>query len=175
MACRRSCTATTTVPLNVAVPATGSYTLNAASLLNFGASTKVYLLDTQTGARIDLAQQPAYTFTTQRHGHARPLQPVLRPGRLRWPPTPRPWPSRCSYSRTRHTGSFTLMLPAELGRTPVTAVLYNQLGQAVLKQTVTMTAAGATAQFDVSRLALGVYTLRLGSGDTQVTKRVVVE
>ena len=41
-------------------------------------------------------------------------------------------------------------------------------------QTIAMTAAGATAQFDVSTLALGIYTLQLKSGDNQVTKRLVV-
>ena len=38
-----------------------------------------------------------------------------------------------------------------------------------------ITAAGASAQFDVSGLAPGVYSLRLTGGPGQVVKRVVVE
>ena len=51
------------MPPNVAVPAIGIYTLNAASLVNFDASTQVVLLDTQTGSRTDLRQQPSHTFS----------------------------------------------------------------------------------------------------------------
>ena len=50
------------VPLAVGVPAVGSYTLNAAEVLNL-ATTPVYLRDLQTGAVVDLAQQPSYSFT----------------------------------------------------------------------------------------------------------------
>jgi hypothetical protein len=50
------------VPLAVGVPATGSYTLSAAELLNLG-TTPTYLRDLQTGAVVDLALQPDYHFT----------------------------------------------------------------------------------------------------------------
>ncbi|MFD1469910.1 DUF4331 family protein [Hymenobacter caeli] len=167
-------TASTTVPLDVQVPATGSYTLNAASVLNFPAGTKVLLLDAQTGARIDLAQQPAYTFTAAS---------LAMPGRfsLYFGPSAVLATTNAAlaeqvqlYPNPAH-GSFTLLLPAALGRTPVAATLYNQLGQVVARRTLPMTAAGATAQFDVSSLALGVYTLQLQSGDAKVTKRVMIE
>ncbi|HEX8507757.1 MAG TPA: T9SS type A sorting domain-containing protein, partial [Hymenobacter sp.] len=166
-------TASTTVPLNVHVPAAGSYTLNAASLVNFDANTQVLLLDTQTGARINLAQQPLYSFTAS--------SPSL-PGRfslLFGPAAPLAANNAVLAQQVQlfpnpAHGSFTLLLPAELGRS-VTATLYNQLGQVVVQRTVSVSAAGATAQFDVSNLALGIYSLRLGSGKSQVVKRVVVE
>ena len=72
-------------------------------------------------------------------------------------------------------GSFTLLLPAEMGRVAVTAKLFNQLGQLVAERALPITAAGASAQFDVSGLAPGVYSLRLTGGSGQVVKRVVVE
>ena len=72
-------------------------------------------------------------------------------------------------------GSFTLRLPAELGRTPVTVKVVNQLGQLVRERTVPMTRAGATAQFDVSGFAPGVYLLRITGGSNQVVTRIVVE
>ncbi len=167
-------TATATVALNVHVPATGTYTLNAATLANFGSNMQVFLLDTQTGARIDLAQQPVYSFTAATKA---------LPGRftLYFGPSA-PLASNAAvlakqvqlFPNPAH-GSFTLVLPAELGRTPVKATLYNQLGQAVAQRTLTVTAAGASTQFDVSGMARGVYSLHLLSGKTQVVKRVVVE
>ena len=166
-------TAATTVPLNVQVPATGTYTLNAASVVNF-AATQVLLLDAQTGARINLAQQPAYTFTAAATAMPGRFSLYFGPaGVLATSPAALAEQVQL-YPNPAH-GSFTLLLPAALGRTPVAATLYNQLGQVVVRRTLPMTAAGATAQFDVSSLALGVYTLQLQSGDAKVTKRVMIE
>ncbi len=166
-------TGTTTVPLNVQVPATGTYSLNALDLLNFDASTQVYLLDNQTGARIDLSKQPLYSFTAST---------TALPGRfvLSFGPatplaaTPAALAQQVQLFPNPAHGSFTLVVPADLGHGSVSATLFNQLGQVVTKQTLPMTAAGATAQFDVSYLTAGVYTLQLKSGDNQVVKRVVV-
>jgi hypothetical protein len=163
-----------TVPLNVRVPATGSYTLNAAKLANFAPGTDVFLLDTQTGSRVNLSQQPAYTFTaaaTTLTGRfslyfstagALATQNTSLAAQVQLFPNP------------AH-GSFALLLPAELGRTMVNVSLLNPLGQVVSQRKVNMTAAGATTQFNVSSLAQGVYSLRITSGTTQVVKRVVVE
>ena len=71
--------------------------------------------------------------------------------------------------------SFTLLLPLEMGRTPVTASLYNQIGQLVTQRKLNVSAAGASAQFDVAGLAPGVYSLRLTGGAAPVVKRVVIE
>ena len=167
-------TATTMVPLNILVPAMGTYTLNAASLVNFGTGTQVFLLDTQTGARINLSQQPSYTFqasTTALPGRfglafelASPLatQNAALAERVQLFPNP------------AHR-SFTLALPAELGRMPVAVKVINSLGQLVSERMVAMTPAGASAQFDVSALAPGVYSLRITSTSGPVVKRVIVE
>ena len=164
-----------TVPLNIGLPVAGTYTLNAVDLLNFGGNTQVFLLDTQTGARINLSQQPQYTFTTQA---------TSLPGRfsLYFGPASSPLATKASaladmvqlYPNPAHS-SFTLLLPAEMGRTPVTAQLYNQLGQVVAQRVLSVTAAGASAQFEVAGFAPGVYSLRLTGGPAQVVKRVVVE
>jgi hypothetical protein len=142
-------------------------------LLNFDSSTQVYLLDNQTGARIDLSKQPLYSFTAS--ATAMPGRFVLLFG----PNTPlAATPSALAqqvqlFPNPAH-GSFTLVVPAELGHGSVSATLFNQLGQVVTKQTLPLTAAGATAQFDVSYLTAGVYTLQLKTGENQVVKRVVV-
>ncbi|WP_223650083.1 DUF4331 family protein [Hymenobacter psoromatis] len=164
---------TTTVPLNVQVPATGTYSLNALDLLHFDSSNQVYLLDNQTGARIDLSKQPLYSFTADTKsltgrfvlsfGPAAPL--AATPAALAQQVQLYPNPAHAS---------FTLVVPAELGHGSVSAVLFNQLGQVVAQQKLPMTAAGATAQFDVSYLAPGVYTLQLKADGNQVVKRVVV-
>jgi len=163
-----------TVPLRVAVPSAGTYTLTAASLLNFSATTPVLLLDTQTGARIDLSQQSAYTFqaTTTTlpgrfslaFGQAGPL--ASQNARLSQQVQLFPNPAH---------GGFTLLLPAELGQQAVVVQVLNQLGQQVAARTVPMTAAGASTGFDTSVLAPGIYSLRLMSAKGLVVKRVVVE
>ncbi len=167
-------TAAATVPLNMHVPATGTYILNAASLLNFGANAPVLLLDTQTGARINLAQQPSYTFEAS--STALPGRFALYFGTAGVLAANAPAVAQqVQLYPNPAQGSFTLLLPAELGRTPVSVKVINQLGQLVSERTVAMTAAGASAQFDVSALAPGVYSLRLTSATGQVVKRIVVK
>ena len=168
-------TATVTVPLNVGVPTVGSYTLNAVDLLNFGTNTQVFLLDTQTGARINLTSQPQYTFTTQQT--SMPGRFMLSFGSaLVTASTPKALADLVQlYPNPAHASFTLLLLPAELSRATVTASLYNQLGQRVAQRTLALTAAGASAQFEVAGLAPGVYSLRLTGSFAQVVKRVVVE
>ncbi len=72
-------------------------------------------------------------------------------------------------------GSFTLTLPAIAGQRAVQATLLNVLGQVVNTRTITLTATGATSEFDTHALAAGVYVLRLVAGDQTVIQRVAVE
>ncbi len=166
--------AVTTVPLNVHVPATGTYTLNATKLANFTSATTVLLLDAETGARINLAQQPLYSFTAAA---------TALPGRfsLQFGPATALAVNNAALAQQVQLfpnparGSFTVVVPAELGKGTVTATLYNQLGQAVAQRKLPMTAAGATSQFDVTGIVLGVYTLQLSGSDARVTKRLIIE
>jgi hypothetical protein len=163
-----------TVPLNVSVPAAGTYSLSAASVLNFTSGTRVFLLDTETGTRTDLTTTPAYSFTATTKA---------MPGRfsLYFGPAAVLATNNAALAQQVQLfpnparGSFTLVVPAGLGATAATATLYNQLGQLVSQRTLPLTAAGATAQFDVSMLTPGVYTLRVAGSTTQVVKRVVVQ
>ncbi|WP_210514000.1 T9SS type A sorting domain-containing protein [Hymenobacter terricola] len=168
-------TAPVTVPLNVGLPVAGTYTLNAVDLLNFGGTNQVFLLDTQTGARINLAQQPTYTFTTQVTSLAGRFSLYFGPALSPTATTAAALADMVQLYPNPAHASFTLMLPAEMGRAAVSAKLYNQLGQLVSTRTLTVTAAGASSQFDVSGLTPGVYSLRLTGGPAQVVKRVVVE
>jgi hypothetical protein len=69
---------------------------------------------------------------------------------------------------------FTVAVPAG-NLHAATATLSNALGQTVLTKQLNLPMAGGTADFDVSRLASGVYSLQLKSGNDVVVKRVVVE
>lgn len=69
---------------------------------------------------------------------------------------------------------FTLSVPAGSLRT-ASATLANTLGQVVATRQLNLPAAGGSTDFDVSRLAAGIYTLTLQSGNDLVVKRVVVE
>ncbi|KAA9325510.1 T9SS type A sorting domain-containing protein [Hymenobacter busanensis] len=71
--------------------------------------------------------------------------------------------------------AFSVYLPALLGRTATEAVLYNALGQRVQQRTLEPTSAGVGAEFDVSGLSRGVYSLHLATTAGPITKRVVVE
>ena len=68
---------------------------------------------------------------------------------------------------------FQVKVPGTLHA--ATATLRNALGQTVQTQLLSLPLGGGTADFNVSKLAVGVYTLTLQTGDDLVVKRVVVE
>ena len=68
---------------------------------------------------------------------------------------------------------FQLTVPT--GLRAASATLSNALGQVVQSRQLNLPAVGGTADFNVSSLAPGVYTLALKSGTDLVVKRVVVE
>ena len=70
--------------------------------------------------------------------------------------------------------AFTLSVPAG-SLHAASAKLINALGQVVQSRQLNLPAAGGETAFDVSRLAAGVYSLELKTGDALVVKRVVVE
>lgn len=69
---------------------------------------------------------------------------------------------------------FTLSIPVGSLRT-ASVTLSNALGQIVATRHLSLPVAGGSTDFDVSRLAAGIYTLTLQSGNDLVVKRVVVE
>jgi Secretion system C-terminal sorting domain len=72
-------------------------------------------------------------------------------------------------------GAFTLTVPAVAGANKASVTLLNTLGQVVSTRTIALTAAGATAEFNTTGLATGVYSLTLRVGNETATRRVVVE
>ena len=72
-----------------------------------------------------------------------------------------------------HQG-FQLTVPAGSLHN-ATATLRNTLGQVVQARQLSLPVTGGNAEFNVSTLAAGVYTLTLKSGEDLIVKRVVVE
>jgi|GEM_PF-1400409 len=71
--------------------------------------------------------------------------------------------------------SLHISVPTELSTRPVPVTVLNSLGQAVQQHVLPITSAGAQAALDISQLAPGLYTLRLQTGATAITKHVVVQ
>lgn len=167
-------TAQLVVPLAVGVPAPGSFSLRAAQLLNLDA-TPVYLRDLQTGAVIDLRQQPSYQFTVAAASALlsnrfelvfSPQQPLATaPAALAQQIALYPNPAR---------KAVFVELPASLGRQVVAAALVDALGRQV--RTMGLPAQGTLAhQLDLSALAPGIYALRLRTSAGIVVRKLVIE
>jgi serine protease len=160
------------VPLAVAVPRPGAYTLHIERLSNFAAGTTVWLRDALAGTQRPLTAQDSYSFI---------LPATTAPGRfsLEFRPGTATATSAASaaqlsvYPNPAHR-SFTLSLP--LGA-PQRAemVLIDALGRSVRQQQVQLPAAGPSAPIDVRGLPAGVYVLRLQTGLQLLTQRLVIE
>ena len=167
-------TAQRVVPLAVGVPAAGSYTLKAAELLNLS-TTPTYLRDLQTGALVDLAQQPSYQFTVSNAS-------ALLTNRFELVFSPQQALATATAALAQQVGLYPnpakasafVELPASLGRQAVTATLVDALGRVV--RTAVLPAQGALAHpLDLHELPSGVYALRLHTSAGLVVKRLTVE
>jgi rhamnogalacturonan endolyase len=165
--------AATVVPLSVVAPAAGTYTFEAPQLLNLPATT-VYLVDAMTGQRVNLQQQPTYTFSLSGAANLA--------GRfsLAFGPTgvlataPSLLAASVSVYPNPATSTFTVAVPAVTGVSEVQATLLNSLGQEVARQTSSLPAAGAHLTFGRGKLAPGVYLLRVQAGSENIVKRMVL-
>jgi hypothetical protein len=162
------------MPLAVGVPAAGTYTLAAAQLLNL-ATTPVYLRDLQTGAVIDLKQQPSYQFTVSNASAllTNRFELVFSPQQTLATAPAALVQQVALYPNPAQKAAF-VELPASLGRQAVSASLVDALGRVV--RTVALPAQGTTAHpLDLRGLASGVYALRLTTSAGTIVKRLTVE
>jgi hypothetical protein len=166
-------TATVVVPLTVGVPAAGSFSFNAAQLLNLG-TTPVYLRDLLTGAVVDLRAQPRYAFTVSNAA-------ALITGRFELMFSPQAPLATASAALTAQVVVYPnpaskavfVELPAALSRKAVTAGLVDALGRVVVQRV--LPAGLATHTLPLTGLATGVYSLRLQTDAGIVVKKLVVE
>jgi hypothetical protein len=171
-------TAATSVPLVVAVPAAGTYTLAPTTLSNLPAGLDAYLRDAQTGRTVKLAAGSSYSFDVTATQAA---TPVLGRFTLQFSPAtplataPALAPELVGIYPNPTHGSFTVTVPAVAGATQVQAELVNTLGQVVRHQLAALPAGGTSFNVSTTELAAGVYMLRLQAGDTTLAKRLVVQ
>ncbi len=161
------------VPLAVGVPAAGSYTFTATQLLNLS-TVPVYLHDLQSGALIDLRQQPTYQFTVSNASALltnrfelvfSPQQPLAT--------VPAALAQQVGVYPSPATTAVTIELPLSLSRQPVAATLVDALGRTVRQQV--LPANLATHQLPLQQVAPGMYSLRLTTELGVVVKKLVVE
>lgn len=168
-------TATTVVPLAVAVPQPGHYTLTAADLLNFTPGSVITLTDAVAGTRTVLASGTRYAFalasTTAPDRFALELRPCTITATMGAQLV-----EQVQLYPNPAVDSFRLILPAT-SATSVAARLSNTLGQVVRQRQLAAPAGQPLliADFDVRGLAPGVYQLHLAVGGTSVVRRVVVQ
>jgi len=174
---RPAFTAGTILPLAVAVPTAGAYTLSATTLANLPAGLDAYLLDAQTGQVLRMSIGSNYNFSVTATAAQAPLV-----GRFTLQfATQAPLASAPALSATEATvypnpahESITILLPAVANTNTVQAELLNTLGQRVRQQSAPLPAAGARFTMPTAGLAPGVYVLRLTAGGTSQVQRVTI-
>lgn len=162
------------VPLAVGVPTAGSYTLTAAQLLNLS-TVPVYLRDLQTGALIDLAQQPSYQFTVSNASAllTSRFELVFSPQRV-LAAAPAALAQQVALYPNPAAKLTFVELPASLGGQAVAATLVDALGR-VASATVLPAQGAVPHQLSLAGLAPGVYILRLNTSAGTLVKRLTVE
>jgi len=160
-----------TVPLQVRVPATGSYTLRAAELANL-AGTRAYLRDRQTGALVDLSQQPSYSFTLNAAYTGVRFELFFSPQQV-LAVAPASLSAQVAVFPNPASKAVFVELPASLGRQAATATLVDALGRTV--RAYMLPAGLSTHALPLTEVASGVYSLRVATAQGTVTKKLVVE
>ena len=163
---------TLSVPLVVTVPRPGTYSLLAEQLSNFAAGTTVWLRDALTGTQQPLVAQASYSFT---------LPATTAPGRFSLEFRPGTATATVAATATKLSvypnpahRSFTISLPLNAPQS-AELVLVDALGRPVRRQSLLLSAAGASTPVDVRGLPVGVYVLKLQTGHQVLTQRLVIE
>jgi hypothetical protein len=160
------------VALDVQVPTTGTYSLEAAQLLNLPAGVHAYLSDAQTGTRVDLTRQASYTFSMNQAFQG-PRFSLLFTSSQVLAQVPASLKQQVLLYPNPAQGMVLLELPASFQHHPVTMTLVNALGQTVRHKD--LAEGELTHSVSLIDLRAGVYSLRLHSVLGSVTKRLVIE
>lgn len=148
-------TADVTVPLPVAVATTGTYPLPAGQRPNLPAGKTAYLRDTQTGAVVDLAQQPAYSFALNA-AFAGPRFELVVSRRSLLAPAPAALNAQVAVCPNPAHGQALVELPAALRQQPPTLTLVNALGQTVKSVLLPATGTAEARSLPLTGVAAGV-------------------
>ncbi|GAB3586773.1 alpha/beta hydrolase fold domain-containing protein [Hymenobacter daeguensis] len=168
-------TAAAVVPLALAVPAAGSYTLQAAELRSFVPGTAIYLTDALTGSRTLLTAGTRYAFSMAGRTAPGRFALELQPARVT-ATAAQALAAQLQVYPNPAAERLQVALPAGAATGAVPAWLTNALGQTVQHQVLHVAAGqGLRAEIDVRGLAPGVYQLHLTVAGTALVRRVVVE
>ncbi|WP_226163677.1 Ig-like domain-containing protein [Hymenobacter terricola] len=165
-------TTTVTVPLFIGLPATGTYTLNAAQVLNFTTGAQPFLRDLQLNTLTDLSQQPTYAFTQNAFSTAPRFEVVFGPQQVLGTASAALAGQVAVFPNPAHA-AVSVELPAALSHQAVTAALVDALGRVVLTQQ--LAAGRSTHTLPLTNVAAGEYSLRLQTAAGVVVKKLVVE
>jgi len=161
-----------TIPLTVAVATTGTYTLEAAQLLNLPVGKFAYLRDAQTGAVVDLAQQPSYRFAMNA-AFTGPRFSLVISSRSLLATAPASLTAQVAVYPNPARSQVTVELPTSLRQQAVGMKLVNALGQTV--KSALLPASAAAHTLPLTGVAAGVYSLSLSTTQGIITKRIVIE
>jgi len=161
-----------TVPLAIGLPATGTYTLHVAQLLNFALGTQPFLRDLQLNTLTDLSLTPNYIFTMNAANTTPRFELVFGPAQVLGTASAALAAQVAVFPNPAHKAVF-VELPASLSRKAVTAALVDALGRVVVQQV--LPAGLATHTLPLANVAIGVYSLRLQTEAGVVVKKLVVE
>jgi hypothetical protein len=167
-------TADVRLPLTVGVPTTGTYTLEAARLLNLPAGKVAYLRDAQTGAVVDLAAQPRYAFAMNAAFRGPRFELVITGSRVLATAPASLTEQVALYPSVAH-GAVLLELPAALRQQVLSLTLVDALGKTAKTITLPATASAEARSVSLAGVAAGVYIVRLFTMQGTVNKRLVVE
>lgn len=161
-----------TIPLHVAVSASGTYTIETTKLTNMG-DLHVYLHDKRLGSFTDLSQQPEYTFNLNSVNPAARFELVFSKQSVSTA-APAALTQQVELYPSPAKGKAFLELPTSLGGEAIATTLIDAMGRTV--RTSSLAAEGeATHQVDLEGLRSGVYVLQLHTSAGIVAKRLVVE
>ena len=162
------------VPLQVAGPSAGPYRLHAAQLANLPAGTRAYLRDAQTGALIDLARHPSYSFALGASGAGGRFS-LLFSQRSVLGAAPAALSQQVAVYPNPARTAVWLELPAALRQQAGTVALLNPLGQLVRRFPLAATSSPAARSLSLAGIAPGLYLLSFPTAQGTVVKRLRVE
>ncbi|MDO7875281.1 ice-binding family protein [Hymenobacter sp. ASUV-10] len=159
-----------TVPLQLRVPATGSYTLHAAQLLNLS-NTHAYLRDRQTGTLTDLSTTPSYTFQLNAASTG-PRFELVFTSQTALAAAPASLSAQVAVFPNPASRQVFVELPTALSRAATTATLLDALGRPV--RSFVLPAGAAAHALPLAGVTAGLYSLRVTTDLGTVTKKLLV-
>ena len=162
------------LPLTVAVPTTGTFTLEAARVINLPAGKVAYLRDAQTGAVVDLGQQSTYSFVMNSAFSGPRFSLFITSSRLLGVAPASLVQQVALYPNPAH-GTVLVDLPAVLRQQALTLTMVNALGQTVQTMLLPATGAAEARSLPLTDLAAGIYSVSIATNQGTITKRLVVK